>query len=92
MVKVEGTIEELKRLFVGAAEKELKRTAKKAGKKVVEKTVKRALSAWQRFLKAFKFRRQRKSESNTAYFSARTSAASKAYRRQQRNKAKQKKK
>ena len=84
MVKVEGTIEELKRLFVGAAEKELKETAKRAGKKAVKKTVKRALSAWQRFLKAFKFRRQRKSESNTAYFSARTKAAGIAYRRTQR--------
>ena len=50
MVKVEGTIEELKRLFVGAAEKELKETAKRAGKKAVKKTV-RKLSQWQRYLK-----------------------------------------
>ena len=84
MVKVEGTLDELRRLFLGAAEKELKDQAKKAGTKVVKKTINRALSAWQRFLKAFKFRRQRKSESNTAYFSARTKAAGIAYRRTQR--------
>ena len=84
MVKVEGTLDELRRLFLGAAEKELKDQAKKAGTKVVKKTIKRALSAWQKFLKSFKFRRQRKSESNTAYFSARTKAAGIAYRRTQR--------
>jgi hypothetical protein len=85
-LKVEGTLDELRRLFLGAAEKELKETAKRAGKKVVKKVVKRTLSAWQRFLKAFKYRRQRKNESNSAYFGARTKAASKAYKKEQRKK------
>ena len=85
-LKIEGTLEELRSLFLGAAEKELKETAKRAGKKVVKKTVKRALSAWQRFLKAFKFRKQRKNESNSQYLAARTKAAGVAYRRTQRKK------
>jgi len=53
-LKVEGTLDELRRLFLGAAEKELKDTAKKAGKAAVKKVVKattRKLSAWQRYMK-----------------------------------------
>ena len=86
MVKVEGTLDELRRLFLGAAEKELKETAKRAGKKAVKKTIKRALSAWQKFLKSFKFRKQKRNESNAKYFGARTKAAGIAYRRTQRKK------
>lgn len=80
-LKVEGTLEELKELFLGAAKKELKETAKRAGKKVVKKTVKRTATAWQRFLKSFKFRKQKRNESNSAYFGARTKAASRAYKK-----------
>ena len=71
-LKVEGTLDELRSLFLGAAEKELKDTAKRAGKKVVKKVVKRALSAWQKFLKSFKFRKQRKNESNAKYLCSST--------------------
>ena len=63
------------------AKKELKETAKRAGKKAVKKTVKRAATGWQRFLKSFKFRKQKRNESNSAYFGARTKAASRAYKR-----------
>lgn len=91
MVKVDGTIAELRELFLGAAEKELKETAKRAGKKAVKKTVKRALSAWQRFLRGFKFRKQRKNESNAQYLGARTKAAGVAYRRTQRKTKRRKK-
>jgi len=81
VVKVEGTIEELRRLFLASAEKELKETVKRAGKKAVKKVVKRTATAWQRFLKSFKFRKQKRNESNSTYFGLRTKAASRAYRK-----------
>ena len=80
-LKVEGTLAELRELFMMEAKKELKETAKSAGKKAVKKTVKRTVTAWQRFLKGFKFRKQKRNESNSAYFGARTKAASRAYKR-----------
>ena len=54
MVKVEGTLEELKALFVESAKKEAKATAKRAGKSAVKKTVKavtRAPSAYNKYMK-----------------------------------------
>lgn len=45
MVKVEGTIEELKQLFLEGAKQEARKTAKAAGKKAVQKTVKKAKRA-----------------------------------------------
>lgn len=54
MVKVEGTLDELKALFVGAAKEEAKKTAKKAGKATVKKAVKvakRAPSAYNKYMK-----------------------------------------
>lgn len=54
MVKVEGTIEELKQLFLEGAKTEAKKTAKAAGKKAVKKTVKaakRAPSAYNKYMK-----------------------------------------
>ena len=54
MVKVEGTLDELKALFVEAAVQEAKTTAKKAGKATVKKavkTVKRAPSAYNKHMK-----------------------------------------
>ena len=50
MVKVEGTIAELKALFVGAAIGEVKTQVKKAGSDVVKKTIKRTKSAWQKYM------------------------------------------
>ena len=43
--KVEGTLEELKALFVVSAKKEAKATAKRAGKAAVKKTVQTATRA-----------------------------------------------
>ena len=80
-LKVEGTLEELRALFVEGVKQEARKTAKSAGKKAVRKTVKRTKSAWQKFLKSFKFRKQKRNESNSAYFGARTKAASRAYKR-----------
>ena len=41
----------------------------------------RKKTAWDRHLKSFKFRKQKRNESNSAYFGARTKAASRAYKR-----------
>ena len=54
LVKVEGTLDELKALFVESAKKEAKATAKRAGKAAVKKTVKaatRAPSAYNKYMK-----------------------------------------
>ena len=54
LVKVEGTLEELKALFVESAKQEARTTAKKAGKATVKKavkTVKRAPSAYNKYMK-----------------------------------------
>ncbi|MCW3978086.1 MAG: YABBY transcription factor [Candidatus Bathyarchaeota archaeon] len=54
MVKVEGTLDELRALFVEAAKQEARATAKRAGKKVVKKavkTAKRAPSAYNKYMK-----------------------------------------
>ena len=57
MVKVEGTLDELKALFVESAKQEARSTAKRAGKKAVKKavkavkTVKRAPSAYNKYMK-----------------------------------------
>ena len=50
MVKVEGTLEELRDLFVEGAKKEARKVAKKAGADVVKSGVKRTKSAWQRYM------------------------------------------
>jgi len=54
LVKVEGTLEELKALFIESAKQEARTTAKRAGKKAVKKavkTVKRAPSAYNKYMK-----------------------------------------
>lgn len=50
MVKVEGTLEELRDLFVEGAKKEAKKVARKAGAEVVKSGVKRTKSAWQKYM------------------------------------------
>jgi hypothetical protein len=54
LVKVEGTLDELRELFVEGAKKEGRRLARKAGKEVVAAGVKKARkvtkSAWQKFI------------------------------------------
>ena len=50
MVKVEGTLEELRELFVEGAKKEARKVARKAGAEVVKSGVKRTKSAWQRYM------------------------------------------
>ena len=50
MVRVEGTLEELRELFVEGAKKEARKVAKKAGAEVVKSGVSRAKSAWQKYM------------------------------------------
>lgn len=54
MVKVEGTLAELRELFVEGAKKEARKQAAKAGEQVVRAGVRkttRKLSDWQKYLK-----------------------------------------
>jgi hypothetical protein len=50
LVKVEGTLEELRELFVEGAKKEARKQAKKAGSDVVKSVTARTKSAWQRYM------------------------------------------
>ncbi len=54
MVKVEGTLDELRELFVEGAKKQARKEAKKAGERVVatgvKKTRKVVKSAWQKYI------------------------------------------
>ena len=60
----------------------IKKTTFKVGNPIMTKTKKpRKKTAWDRHLKSFKFRKQKRNESNSAYFGARTKAASRAYKR-----------
>lgn len=81
MVKVEGTLAELRELFLEGVKSEAKRTAKRAGKKTVKAGVKKTRTAWTRFLKSFKFRKQKRNEKSSTYFGLRTKAAARAYKR-----------
>lgn len=54
LVKVEGTLAELRELFVEGAKKQARTEAKKAGAEVVKRgvrTTKRKLSDWQKYIK-----------------------------------------
>ena len=54
LVKVEGTLDELRALFVEGAKTEARKQAKKAGEKVVRTGVRKAtrkLSDWQKYIK-----------------------------------------
>lgn len=50
LVKIEGTLAEIRDLFVDSAISEVKVQAKKAGGKVVRTVAKRTKSAWQRYM------------------------------------------
>lgn len=50
MVKIEGTLAEIRDLFLDEVKKEVKTQAKKAGKSVVKSGVKRVKSKWQKYM------------------------------------------
>ena len=84
MAKVEMGLEELRDLLasMGAYGREMQKTQIRKSQKIVAKPKKpRKKTAWDRHLKSFKFRKQKRNESNSAYFGARTKAASRAYKR-----------
>ena len=74
-------MDELRELFLASAKAEAKKTAKRAGTKAVKEVVKRAPTAWNKFLKRFKFRKRKRNESPSVYMGLRTKAASRAYKR-----------
>ena len=84
MVKVEGTLAELRELFVEGVKSEAKRTARKAGVQVVKSTAKRTKSAWQRFMANPKKQIRFKSGKRKGRLDLKRMAA--AYRREQRKK------
>ena len=81
MVKVEGTLEELRALFVEGAKSEARKVAKKAGAEVVKSTVKRTKSAWQKFMANPKKQIRFKSGKRKGRLDLKRMAA--AYRREQ---------
>lgn len=50
LVKVEGTLEELRELFVEGVKKEARKQAAQAGTKVVKSGIERAKSSWQKYM------------------------------------------
>ena len=84
LVKVEGTLAELRELFVEGVKSEAKRTARKAGVQVVKSTAKRTKSAWQKFMANPKKQIRFKSGKRKGRLDLKRMAA--AYRREQRRK------
>ena len=84
MVKVEGTLAELRELFVQGAKQEAKRQAKKAGADVVKSTAKRTKSAWEKFMANPKKQIKFKSGKRKGRLDLKRMGA--AYRREQRKK------
>ena len=84
LVKVEGTLAELRELFVQGAKQEAKRQAKKAGADVVKSTAKRTKSAWEKFMANPKKQIKFKSGKRKGRLDLKRMGA--AYRREQRKK------
>ena len=84
MVKIEGTLAELRELFVQGAKQEAKRQAKKAGADVVKSTAKRTKSAWEKFMANPKKQIKFKSGKRKGRLDLKRMGA--AYRREQRKK------
>ena len=82
LVKVEGTLEELRALFVEGAKKEARALATKAGKNVVKSAAKRTKSAWQKFMANPKKQIRFKTGKRKGRLDLKRMAA--AYRREQR--------
>jgi hypothetical protein len=85
-IEIKGSVADIARLFGRAVAEETKVQATKLGREVVKSTAKRALTAWQKFLKEFKFRKRKRTESPSAYLSARSKAASRAWKRTKKGK------
>ena len=86
MVKVEGTLDELRALFLEGVKAEAKATAKRAGKNVVKSAAKRTKSAWQKFMANPKKQIRFKTGKRKGRLDLKRMAA--AYRREMRKKGK----
>jgi len=86
LVKVEGTLEELRELFVEGAKKEARKVAKKAGAEVVKSGTRSAKSAWQKFMANKKKQIKFKSGKKKGRLDLKKMGA--AFRREQRKKSK----
>ena len=78
------TLEEydaLRRLILSERESEGSSLALRKKPKREKAKKPRKKTKWDRHLKSFKFRKQKRNESNSAYFGARSKAASRAYKR-----------
>ena len=88
LVKVEGTLDELRELFVEGAKKEARKQATKAGADVVRSTAKKTRkvvkSAWQRYIGQKKNQVRVKSGKRKGMLDLKKMAAN--YKRQQRAK------
>lgn len=87
-IEIKGSVADIAKLFGKAVLDESKVQAVEAGREIVKSTVKRALTAWQKFLRDFKFRKRRKNESSASYLSARSKAASRAWKKMKPKKSK----
>ncbi len=90
LVKVEGTLDELRELFVEGAKRQARKEAKKAGERVVVAGVKKARkvtkSAWQKFIGQKKNQIKFKSGKRKGQLDLKRMGA--AYRRMQKAKGK----
>lgn len=85
MAKVELSLDELLELINQGSLPKRKKTFNKTMKSIQsgETKIKKARkkTAWDRHLKSFKFRKQKRNEKSSTYFGLRTKAAARAYKR-----------
>ena len=87
-IEIKGSVADIARLFGRAVEEEVKVQTVKVAKEGVKAVAKKVLSAWHIFLRDFKFRKRKRNESPGAYLSARSKAASRAWKKMKPKKSK----
>ena len=87
-IEINGSVADIARLFGRAVEEEVKVQTVKVAKEGVKAVAKKVLSAWHIFLRDFKFRKRKRNESPGAYLSARSKAASRAWKKKKKGSTK----
>ena len=87
-IEIKGSVADIARLFGRAVEEEVKVQTVKVAKEGVKAVAKKVLSAWHIFLRDFKFRKRKRNESPGAYLSARSKAASRAWKKKKKGSTK----
>ena len=87
-IEINGSVADIARLFGRAVEEEGKVQTVKVAKEGVKAVAKKVLSAWHIFLRDFKFRKRKRNESPGAYLSARSKAASRAWKKKKKGSTK----